>query len=342
MHTMSPIALRHLDGGGARPPHGLLHTSRRPDAAAGRASLASGGAVGARPVQRRRRGPRLRHALALTLALGLAGSGCGADDGAATPDVSHLELPPNPSPPPSAFVARDHVAGDRFTQLVIEIDYVTGRAPDEGALDELRAALASLVAEGYLAKPDGVSIVIDEVIPAAPEGTVYRFVDLRAIAEAYRNVPVPAGASSIYALYADGSYEADGGGGRVLGFAWGGSWMVMMSDNIAAACEGSSVLQGPLLGALRGRICARVEAMVFLHELGHLFGLVDNGIPMVEDHADPDHPAHTRDPNCLMYWQIPRSSAVDGIAQRFLGGGEPPLGFCPPSLADLAATAGSR
>ena len=71
---------------------------------------------------------------------------------------------------------------------------------------------------------------------------------------------VPAGSASIHVLYVDGSYEDDSGSSRVLGFAYGGSFMVMFKDSITSGCASSSVLA--LFPLIRDRICARVEATV--------------------------------------------------------------------------------
>lgn len=265
----------------------------------------------------------------------LAASACG-DSGPSTV-ITDRELPDNPDPPPSTFAAIDHVTDADYDQLVVEVDFVTERGPDDTALTDVQAALDRMVADGHLAKSAGASFALDDTIAAGDPDKVWTFAELSAMSAAYRDRDLPADASSIHVLYVDGHYEGDTAQGSVLGFAWGGSWIVMLKDNITRACSNSSVLQGPLLGGLRERVCARAEASVLLHELGHIFGLVNNGVPMVEDHEDPDHAKHDVDPDCLMYWAIERSGAVDIVAQRFIGGGEPTLGFCDASLADLAA-----
>ncbi len=72
------------------------------------------------------------------------------------------------------------------------------------------------------------------------------------------------------------------------------------------------------------------------HEIGHTLGLVDNGVPMVQDHEDPDHANHTADPECIMYWAYERRAAVKKLEQVLDSGTpEEAIGFCPPSLNDL-------
>jgi len=277
-------------------------------------------------------------ALALAFALAVPVASCGSDSGPSTATDVGLDVPANPNPPKSDFGAADHVSAAQYTRLVFEVDFVTGKGPNGTALSEVQEALDRMRADGQLAKPDGVEFALDDVVDASPSGRVWTYEELRAVAQAYRDRPVPADASVIHVLYVDGSYEDDTVQGTVLGFAYGGDWLVMLRDNIDEACASSTVLTSPLLAPLREKVCARTEASVLLHEIGHLFGLVNNGAAMVVDHEDPEHRAHDVDPSCLMYWAIQRSGAVDLIAERFKTG-TPTLGFCAPSLADLDALA---
>jgi len=272
------------------------------------------------------------------LAVTIAAVGCGQGDGSTTGDAVGLDVPDNPDPPKSNFSAVDHLSGAEYSKLTVEIDFVTGKGPNGTALSDLQEALDRMRGDGQIAKPDGIELALDDALPASSADKVWTFSELDTLGKAYRNLALDDGAASIHVLYVDGHYEDDTNQGSVLGFAYSGSWMVMFKDNITRACESSTVIAGPILSALREKICAHAEASVLLHELGHLFGLVNNGTPMVVDHEDPDHPAHDASSDCLMYWAIERSSAVDLIAERF-SGGTPTLGFCATSLADLEAVA---
>lgn len=45
-----------------------------------------------------------------------------------------------------------------------------------------------------------------------------------------------------------------------------------------------------------------IEQSTIVHELGHAFGLVNNGIPMVVNHQALDQSAHTQNQDCVMYY----------------------------------------
>lgn len=45
-----------------------------------------------------------------------------------------------------------------------------------------------------------------------------------------------------------------------------------------------------------------VEQATLVHEVGHAIGLVNNGLPMTSDHDDKAHPAHCKNPDCVMYY----------------------------------------
>lgn len=88
--------------------------------------------------------------------------------------------------------------------------------------------------------------------------------------------------------------------------------------------------------------CRRAEVGLLGHEIGHVLGLVNNGVEMVSDHEDPEHPNHTLDPECLMHWSYESSAVVSKVQAEVSAGvpAEEALGFCAPSLQDLAAFRG--
>ena len=64
-----------------------------------------------------------------------------------------------------------------------------------------------------------------------------------------------------------------------------------------------------------------VEQATLVHEFGHVMGLVDNGIPMVSDHLDPDHPRHCTNEECVMYWQNEGAADLRDFVQQMMSTG---------------------
>ncbi|MFT5681404.1 MAG: hypothetical protein ACI8RZ_002310 [Myxococcota bacterium] len=273
----------------------------------------------------------------LTIACGdkETGSGNGTDDtstssdndSGSTDDTNSPGFDTN-DPPPDPDAEQDNLesrAGDYgydllrdapFDSLIIEVDWVTGNEPDSSAMEAVVSAV-----EDLCNKPGGVQVVYDDELPpqGAPTWT-YEAAQETELAwrDYYRDEE--AGVAVIYYLYLDGDSEYDTANGRVLGYAYHGSSLIMFKETIDSAGAGL-----PLAGKL--------EDTVAVHELGHLLGLVDNGIEMVEDHKDPDHGDHDVRDDCIMYWAAETDSAVDLL----LGG---PLDFGAECRADVAAAGG--
>jgi hypothetical protein len=104
--------------------------------------------------------------------------------------------------------------------------------------------------------------------------------------------------------------------------------MLLLIDPLTDSCMAAAG-GGSSTGA-HTRICEATWAGVMRHEAGHVLGLVNNELPMVSPHEDPEHGHHDPDPSCLMYWQWDRADVAGKLAEE-------DLELCPASLADLAA-----
>lgn len=196
--------------------------------------------------------------------------------------------------------AADFLSDDEYDTLVVEIDYVAGNAPDSDALDALEDALSELCT-----KPGGVQIILDDELPpqGSPAWSVSAGQELEQTwRDRYRDPDT--GTAVIYYLYLDGNSDRDSDSGKILGYAYRGSSLVMFKETMDAVGGGLSLSAG-------------VEETVIVHELGHLLGLVNNGIEMMDDHQDEDHGAHCDNDDCMMYWAVETDAIVDVLG---LGG----------------------
>lgn len=114
---------------------------------------------------------------------------------------------------------------------------------------------------------------------------------------------------------------------QVLGLGWSWHRMMLLLDPLTSSCN--TAASGVGGGGAHTRVCEATWAGVMRHEAGHLLGLVNNELPMVEPHEDPAH-HHDPDPDRLMYWAWDRSDVAGKLATE-------DLDLCPASLADLAA-----
>ena len=232
---------------------------------------------------------------------------------------------------------KDLVTDADFTRLLIEIDAVSGHGPDADALAAFEDELEAYRAAGHLAK-DAIRVVVDETDLEAQGGDdkKWAFADQDALHDAHQSVSPEDGEVAIHLLYVNGGTENDDGNSRVLGYAYGGDRVTMFRGNLDFGCERASL--GPLGGALTERACEIGEAGVLVHELGHLFGLVNNGTAMVNDHQDEEHGAHDDNEDCLMYWLADSADFFDVIGTRFGNGNNGVPKFDAACLADLDAS----
>jgi hypothetical protein len=229
--------------------------------------------------------------LALCVACGGGGGGGGGfepprDLDSVTPDA----LTAARTSYPGKFAA-DLLRSTYFTSIRIEIDHPVSRPPHPGALALLEQRFAQ-----RCDKPGGVVAVVDDAIPDDDFPDVSTVDDLDDLVATWRDEwpDESTGVQAVYVLYAKGKSDLGSGAEEVVGLSWHGGTMAVFTDVVD---DDTSAFV----------TAAEVEGTVLVHEGGHLLGLVNSGVPMVEDHEDPDHAAHDVASTCVMYWllQVP-------------------------------------
>ncbi len=220
----------------------------------------------------------------------------------------------------------DYARGDRFPRLVIEVDSVAGVEPREEVEQEIAGTLSGLVE-----KPGGVSVQRDGEIASRGADHGWTFEELQALAEEQFALEVPADTIKMHVMFVDGRWHEDSGDSRVLGIAWAHTHAVIFKQTIEDACR-----IGPG-GPLSERLCANAEHGVWLHELGHVMGLVNVGAPMVTGHEDPDHRGHSHNRDCVMFWAYETGGLLDLLRDRLIEGDDSRMGFDAACRADLEA-----
>jgi hypothetical protein len=236
------------------------------------------------------------------------------------------------------YSASDLVTSKTYTRLVFEVHAVTGDAPRQAALSALQTQLDTLRESGHLGKPGGVSILLGDALPVSSDpGHAWTADELDALGAAQASYAAAAGEAVVQVLYVDGHSSDDNGQNTVLGVAHGHDLVVVFKKTLDASCAhpGTDISQ-----RLVESLCTLTEGSVLLHEVGHVFGLVNRGLPMTAPHQDSSHGAHDASEACIMYYASEATSLVTVLADRVKRGQTSSNSFDDACLADLAAAQG--
>lgn len=178
-------------------------------------------------------------------------------------------------------------------EVVIEID----ATPGESMTTQARNALAARADEH--GNKQSVAFASGSTVPGQD---VYSTADLRSLMEAHRAVWSTPDRAAVYVMMLSGRHENDG----VVGIAFNASAYAIFPDQLS--------------GGLLGLNYANFEEAVVVHELGHLYGLV-NLTGHGAFHEDPERPGHSANEDSVMFWAV-ESTVVEDV---FDGG--PPRDF---------------
>jgi len=214
------------------------------------------------------------------------------------------------------------IRADAASSLTVEIDSVVGMEPTSAVTDSFGDVLGSV-----LDKPNGITFVEDGTLPNRGD-MPWTLGELQSLATNNESLEIDADSTRLHLLFVDGEFMI----ANVIGIVVSTHAIVLFREVLDGVCSGSVL--NPLM---REELCDVAEVTVLTHEMGHALGLVNAGLPMVSDHEDPERAKHDADPECVMYFSF-QGQGVGDLLGGFLGGGTAePVGFCAPSLADIAA-----
>lgn len=208
--------------------------------------------------------------------------------------------------------AVDFLVSDDFENLTVEIDYMEGYVPTDEMINNLKSFLESRL------NKSNITIMSPSSIEPGGQSS-YTTNEVRDLEEEHRSKFSEENSLAVYVIILDGEYSQS----NVLGIAYYNTSAALFGESIENASNG--VGANP-----RGLI----ESTVLQHEFGHLFGLVDNGVEMQQEHKDDGNGDHCNNENCLMYYTV---RTTDFFAS-LLGGEVPELDD--QCRADLAAAGG--
>lgn len=248
---------------------------------------------------------------------------------------------------PQRAAWEDFLKGDRYTELVFEVDRFNDKPIDA----QIKATVTEIIGE-LVDKPDGVRVAegaqLDASLAPAPdaEGRVaWSLTQLRDVMAATEDLEVDARATKVHVLFVEGDYAEDPEGTRTLALSWAPNNIVIFRAAIFDTCGGAALdPRNPEGNGRVARLCRLTYTSTWVHEMGHLLGLVDNGVPMVEDHRDPDpsHGKHDVNEECVMHWANDRAELIERLSERLdlVAEDRRLVEFDAQCLADLAAARG--
>jgi predicted Zn-dependent protease len=200
-----------------------------------------------------------------------------------------------------------------MNELALEVAYDENAAPFVGPginSSTLWSFTENNLNALFANRQKSVSVVVPmsladmEVIPAQAQ-TVYSQPDISALAAKYRKQVSTDSRAVIFVLFVNGIYQnAQGQQPDVAG-------MYLPGTSTIAIFKGA--LQA--ISAQADELSMYVEQAALVHQLGHVLGLVNNGIPMVTAHQDIAHGLHCKNANCILNWQNENVSAIVQFVQ---------------------------
>ncbi len=176
--------------------------------------------------------------------------------------------------------AADFLQSGSFSKVRIQIAYMPGYAPDAASLTNLTNFINT-----YCNKPAGIEIVQNQIAASGKQTLTLN--EIIAIEDANRTAFNSGNTLAVFVLYADADYNQNG----VLGVAYKNTSMVVFGKTIVNNSGGINQVSR-----------TKLESTGLLHEISHLFGLVNLGSPLSTPHEDAAHEKHCNNSACLMYF----------------------------------------
>ena len=112
------------------------------------------------------------------------------------------------------------------------------------------------------------------------------------LAQSTWDIPQTSRSAEFYVLFVNGFFKDQSGvNQQIIGLSLGGTSIVCVFKDVINASG------YPLL------IEEVIEQTTLVHEFGHTLGLVNDGVPMVTNHEDSEHPHHCTNEDCVMFWE---------------------------------------
>ena len=232
---------------------------------------------------------------------------CSSDDGPGSSGNSDDDIDKSGNLLATGSSANDLLSNTNFDALLVEIAYVAGFRPTDAAMTNFEQFLRERtfkeniqITYNELSSPDEEDLTLQEVVDLENENRT-----------AFNQDNVIA----VYIYFADAPADTDdeGEGLFSLGAVYRNTSMVIYEQTIRTLVGNSTLA------------LSDVESATLNHEFGHLFGLVNLGTPMVNDHEDPDAENHCVVNGCLMRAELEFATTMKKAMESNLSKGLPAI-----------------
>ncbi len=204
-------------------------------------------------------------------------------------------------------------------ELVVEIAYEPGAEPYVGSTRAIE--LWSIVLDNleaiFATRSQPVTVTVPTTLAEMQEipdqnKSVWTANDVMALASQYRKGTSTQTKGDFFIVFVNGNAAGDDGqaDNSVLGFNITGTSVMVMFKEVVAGSSSVALVR------------KFVEQSTIVHEMGHAFGLVNNGVPMTTSHQDSAHGAHCTNQDCVMYYLNEGAGDLKTFVQNYLISGE--------------------
>lgn len=195
--------------------------------------------------------------------------------------------------------ANDILSNTTYTRLVIEAAYVTGFRPTTETMDSFQTFLRNRTFK------EDIQVVYRQL--PSPEEETLTLQEIADLESENRTEYNDGETLAIYIYFADAPSEDDDEdeGIVTLGAVYRNTSMVIHEVTVRKLANQSVLIT-----------VSDVETATLNHEFGHLFGLVDLGTAMVNNHEDPDGENHCVIDGCLMRAELEFGGGMMGLLEK--------------------------
>ncbi|WP_297796277.1 hypothetical protein [uncultured Eudoraea sp.] len=195
--------------------------------------------------------------------------------------------------------ANDILSNTTYTRLVIEAAYVTGFRPTTETMDNFQTYLRNRTFK------EDIQVVYRQL--PSPEEETLTLQEIADLESENRTEYNDGETLAIYIYFADAPSDDDDEdeGIVTLGAVYRNTSMVIHEVTVKKLANQSALIT-----------TTDVETATLNHEFGHLFGLVDLGTAMVNNHEDPDAENHCDIDGCLMRGELEFGGGMMGLLEK--------------------------